>query len=119
MLSTTILISILTTLTAAVAVPASPAPLAVRDGEYIYWKYYGDGGCHGNWIDDNAIGQFGTTGCVPITPITGANSFFVEHNDLTKKIRFYSQPGCTGNYVEVPAGTTGCYAQIVRSAQFV
>lgn len=48
------------------ALPASSAnpsvELAARDGEYIYWKYYGDGGCHGDWIDDSALGQSGNIG---------------------------------------------------------
>ena len=86
--------------------PNPAAELSTRDGEYVYWKYYGDGGCHGDWIDDSALGQGGNIGtqpcarrltlpslltshvpigvCTPVTPIAGATSFFVEHNDLTR-----------------------------------
>lgn len=50
----------------ALALPASSPNAAnevsARDGEYVYWKYYGDNGCHGAWLDDSAVGQSAGTG---------------------------------------------------------
>ncbi|KAF2735187.1 hypothetical protein EJ04DRAFT_563529 [Polyplosphaeria fusca] len=118
MLATAALLSLFAALTSVSALPAPD--LAARDGEYIYWKYYGDNGCHGAWIDDNAIGQASSTGCQNVTFISSAHSFFVEHNDLTKEVRFYTGTGCTGNYVPITPGTPpNCYAGIVKSVQII
>ncbi|KAF2635466.1 hypothetical protein P280DRAFT_473748, partial [Massarina eburnea CBS 473.64] len=56
--------SIASLLLAVTAVTATPTPVEERQATpTIYARFYPDGGCHGDWVDDTVFVQNGAT-CV-------------------------------------------------------
>ncbi|KAF2800968.1 hypothetical protein K505DRAFT_412592 [Melanomma pulvis-pyrius CBS 109.77] len=107
---------------AALSVQAMPAtPVQERQSTpTIYARFYPDGGCHGDWVDDTVFVQSTTaTTCVNNGLTSPYNSTFFSGNTATRTLRVFSASGCTGNYFDVLPGVNNCFAQHVGSSRFL
>ncbi|PVH93450.1 hypothetical protein DM02DRAFT_619280 [Periconia macrospinosa] len=103
------------------AAPSSPAPLEARqDVGLIYARFYGDGGCHGDWLDDIVFPQ-NTDACTNNGIVADYHSVDFLNNTATRTLRVYSLSNCdeSGNHFDLAPKKLGCFAQHVGSAKFI
>ncbi|CAI6331031.1 unnamed protein product [Periconia digitata] len=115
----TTLLTLLTGTTAVLAAPGSPV-LPRQATPTIYARFYPDGGCHGDWVEDVVFPQ-NTNDCIAVNVAATYGSIGFLNNTATRTLKVYSEPGCdeSGRHFELAPKELNCFAQQVKSAKFL
>ncbi|CAA9963035.1 hypothetical protein P3342_008554 [Pyrenophora teres f. teres] len=121
---TTLLTAALLTLSTTASPLAEEKRQVPEGAPRVYARFFGDGGCNTEWLEDTVFLQSGTrglAGCQDLTVGPFASTFF-DFNNFNATVRFFNLP-CSqltsvnsGNHVDIaPGQTPGCQALAIRS----